>query len=163
MMDTKCLRRFSFVSHKFPSQSGSYKLQSRPGEKKNNLFAKCNFLHDWWLPFLSLGAWKFSIKLSKRQKWSTATGMQPVITRWPVRSHWWRWFVQRWKKLNGQKLKCIQIFVIITSERLLKWWRPTKVCVGDCVSCFKRIFKQFLVLCEPSAQSQSWRLIRAVR
>lgn len=65
MMDTKCLRRFSFVSHKFPSQSGSYKLQSRPGEKKNNLFAKCNFLHDWWLQFLSLGAWKFSIKLSK--------------------------------------------------------------------------------------------------
>lgn len=45
-MDIKWFRRFSFVSHKFPSLSGSYKLQSRPQEEKNNLFAKCNFLHD---------------------------------------------------------------------------------------------------------------------
>lgn len=63
-MDIKCLRRFSLFPINF-HQSGSYKLQSRLREKKNNLFAKCNFLHDWWLPYLSSGAWKFSIKLSK--------------------------------------------------------------------------------------------------
>lgn len=112
--------------------------------KKNNLFAKCNFLHDRWRRYLSSGAWKFSIKLSKCKteviysNWNEAchkatASLVPVVVV----------VICGKTKKTKTKLRFIQIFVVINS----KLWRPAEACVGDCASCIKGIFRQFLFLC----------------
>lgn len=136
-MDIKWFQRFSFVSHKFPSLSGSYKLQGG----KNNLFAKCNFLHDWWLRYLSSGGLKVFHKTIQMQT-------EVIYSNWNAACH----------KAMASLVPSVVVICTDRKEKnktevhpnfcyhyfetsLLKWWQPTKVCVGDCVSYIRRIFK----------------------